>query len=770
VRENDSGGKRMERGLRIFMSCLLSLLLIITSIALAEEKEETEKGKKEETKIEEIVVTGEKIIMPTKEAAETVYTGVEVTKEGLKLGGEKGSHNVWEAISILPGVMFESPDPANLATQSGVRIRGVSGSLGSMSIEGIPIYGGNPIGSRTYVLDLENFESIAVYKGAVPADLGPGSGTRGGTLQLRPLWASDKFGVSLKQSLGMFDYTKSFIRVDSGKLGPYGTKVSLSYSYTEEDKWRGEGKLGPRNNVNFTLVQPIGNKLGIRLWGNFNEIKQHKLRSLTYEQADNLNEYRRYDYTKNLTGDPSIDWQYYKFNTLEWTNYDLYAFIDYKLAENFKLTLKPYFRQEEKNDWAGSGSISGPKGSKPGLQNSGWTSQRWGTMGEISSDFEYLKGLLGLQYEESKSIDSFAKNYWLNSDGSLQFVGWGRYTESKGPGSRYSPYAKLSGTVGKFNWQVGLKYLETKESESEGYVTKFDSENNPYIARESKMDYGGRKYTVWLPTAGLSYSINENLEAYTSLGRTFQQPYAYMPLINMYYALFDKFTKMGMTLEDLFKEYKPEKTDNLDIGLRFRNNFVELYPTFFLSRHKNLNTTITPGWKDPDDPSQPLLYQGKPASYSTFVGKANGYGFELGSNFILSDNLTIFLNPTYTKLTYDGDIVSGGTKYDTDGKQVVDIPELSLATGVIAKYKGIEGGPILRYIGRRYGDIAHDEKIPSYIVVDFKLGYNIGKFHILKDLIFSLEAYNLFDKKYIVSTSYYPGAPFTVLGSLSFRI
>ncbi len=756
----------MKKFIEIFLCSFLGLL-IVASFAIAEE---IKKEEKEEAKLEEIVVTGEKIITPTKEAAETVYTGVEVTKEGLKLGGEKGSHNVWEAISILPGVMFESPDPANLAsTQMRVRIRGVSGSLGSMSIEGIPIYGGNPIGPRTYILDLENFESIAVYKGAVPADLGPGAGTRGGALQLRPLWASDKFGVTLNQSLGMFDYTKSFIRLDSGKLGPYGTKFSLSYSYAEEDKWRGEGKVGPRNNVNFSLVQPIGDKLVINLWGNFNEIKQHKFRSLTFAQADNLNEYRRYDYTKNLTGDPSADWQYYDFNTLEWTNYDIYALIDYKLTENFKFTLKPYFRQEEKEEWAGTGSLSGPKASKPGVQLSGWTSQKWGTLGEISADFKYIKGSLGYQYEESDWIDSLAKNFWLNPDGSLQFVGWGRYTESKGPGSRYSPYAKLSGTIGKFNWQGGLKYLKTEESDNEGYVTKYDSEGNPYLERESKMDYGARTYTAWLPTAGLSYVINENLEVYTSAGRTFQQPYAYMPLINLYYALYNKFGKMGITLEDLFKEYKPEKTDNLDIGLRFRKNFVELYPTIFFSRHKNLNTTITPGWMDPDDPSKPLLYQGKPASYSTFVGKANGYGFELGSNFTISDNLNFFFNPTYSKLTYDGDIVSGGTKYNTDGKQVADVPEWSLATGVIAKYKGIEAVPTLRYVGKRYGDIAHNEKIPSYTVVDLKLGYNIEKFHFFKDLRLSLEAYNLFDKKYIVSPSYYPGAPFTLVGSLSCR-
>jgi len=757
--------EKVFKNLAVFVT---ALIFSFTS-TLAEEKKETDLNEKKEINLEEIVVTGEKITMPTKEAAETVYTGVELTKEGLKLGGEKGSHSVWEAISILPGIMFESPDPANLTTQMSVKVRGVSGSLGSMSIEGIPIYGGNPIGPRAYILDLENFESIAVYKGAVPADLGPGAGTRGGTLQLRPLWASDTMGATLQQSLGMFDYTKSFIRFDSGKLGQAGTKFSFSYSYAEEDKWRGEGEIGPRNNVNFTFVQPVGDKLGIKLWGNFNEIKQHKLRSLTFAQADNLDEYKEYDYTENLTGTPSTDWQYYDFNKSEWTNDDIYAFIDYRVNENFKFTLKPYFRQEKKEDWAGSSSISGSKGSKPGVQKSGWTSQKWGNIGELNADIKYFKGLLGFQYEESESKDSYAQNYWLNADGSMQFVGWGRYTVSKDSSSRYSPYAKLSGSIGDLNWQTGIKYLETKESDNEGYITRFDDMGNPYPERESKMDYGARKYTAWIPTAGLSYFINDSSEVYASYGKTFQQPYAYMPLINMYYALYDKFTKMDMTLEDLFNEYKPEETHNIDIGFRYRKNFVELYPTLFLSKHKNLNTTITPGWEDPDDPGQLLLYQGKPASYSTFVGKAKGYGVEVGSNFIVSDDLTFFLNPTYTILTYDGDIVSKGVTYNTDGEQVVDVPKWSLSAGVIAKYKGIEAVPSLRYIGERYGDIGHQEKISPYTVVDLKLGYTMEKFYYLKDLKFSFGIYNLFDKDYVVSPSYYPGAPFTVLGSLSFN-
>ncbi len=383
-------------------------------------------------------------------------------------------------------------------------------------------------------------------------------------------------------------------------------------------------------------------------------------------------------------------------------------------------------------------------------------------------NLKYLKGLVGLQYEDSDWMDSVAKNYWLNADGSLQFVGWGRYTESQGSSPRYSPYAKLSGSIGSINWQTGIKYLELKESENEGYITKFDDTGNPYLEREPKMDYGAREYSVWLPTAGLSYFINDNSEIYASYGKTFQQPYSYMPLINMYYALYNKFTKMGITLEELFKDYKPEETDNVDIGFRYRKNFLELNPTVFLSKHKNIYTTITPGWEDPDNPGNALLYQGNPASYSSFVGKAEGYGFEFGTNLIFSNNLTCFFNPAYTILTYDGDIMSRGTLYKTDGEQVVDVPKWSLSSGVVAKYKGIEVVPIIRYMGERYGDLSHQEKISSYTTADLKIGYTLEKFHYLKDLKVSLGMYNLFDKKYVVSTSYYPGSPFTVMGSLSF--
>ena len=45
-----------------------------------------------------------------------------------------------------------------------------------MTVEGVPNYGIMPIGAREDIYDMENMESVSLYKGASPADLGTGSG------------------------------------------------------------------------------------------------------------------------------------------------------------------------------------------------------------------------------------------------------------------------------------------------------------------------------------------------------------------------------------------------------------------------------------------------------------------------------------------------------------------------------------------------------------------------------------------------------------------
>lgn len=186
--------------------CFIFIFVLILNVSVFA-------GEKKELILDEIKIIGEKVTVPTKQTGDTVYTGTVITQKGIELSGEKGKSNVYEAISILPGIVFESPDVNNLTgEQSNIRIRGVSGTLGAMTVEGIPNYGGNPMGPRSYIYDLENFESIAVYKGAIPADLGSGVGNRGGAIELRPKWATKDFRFLTSQSVGSYEYKKTFLK------------------------------------------------------------------------------------------------------------------------------------------------------------------------------------------------------------------------------------------------------------------------------------------------------------------------------------------------------------------------------------------------------------------------------------------------------------------------------------------------------------------------------------------------------------------------------
>ena len=68
--------------------------------------------------LEEMVVTGDKLVTPTKQTNETVYTGSEITRKGLDAQGNKATTSVYEAINVLPGVSVEGVDPFGLAART----------------------------------------------------------------------------------------------------------------------------------------------------------------------------------------------------------------------------------------------------------------------------------------------------------------------------------------------------------------------------------------------------------------------------------------------------------------------------------------------------------------------------------------------------------------------------------------------------------------------------------------------------------------------------
>ncbi len=702
--------------------------------------------------LSEIVVTGDALVTPTKQTNDTVYTGQEVTKKGIEMQGSKADTSVYEAVEILPGINMESADPYGLAAeQKAIRTRGVRGYLGAMTVEGIPNYGGNPMGPRDYIYDMEDMRGVAVYKGAVPVDLGTGVGARGGAIELRPRWPEEMFGGDISTSYGSNNYTRTFFRLDSGPLPMLNNRFSMSYSLTEADKWKGPGDLGPRNNANFMFEQRYNSTDTIKVWFNYNDIRQDLYKSLTYQETQSLDQNYRKDYNATLTGVKSQDINYYKYNTANLTNIDMFAIVPVTLTDAFSLSFKPYYSTEDSTILGGATSQGGV------IQQRNRDIDRYGVISEATYKFTDIKATLGYWFESS-DMRINVENY---NPVNFAYLGYGNYTENLDNGYAHTPYFKLSGKLFNFDWQAGVKYFYYKDPASEGYLWNSSTKS---LSRAADLDRSSKEYDEFLPSVGLGYKVMDSLEFYASYGRNQIRPYAYQPLLNTYNQYRSRFQNAGVTLNDLFNGYDMEISDDFELGARFRKGWFEAIPTVYYARHKNMLTTVY-------DPRVDL-------SYYQNIGKGTGYGVELVTNLYINDNLTCFINPTYNVLTYDDDLTYQGVTLKTEGKQVVDTPEWMLKTGMIFKYKNFEFTPILRYVGTRYGDAEHKESVDDYVTMDLQLSYKFDKLPYGKSLKASLEFYNVFDTEYVSlinasddsragSTSYYVGAPFTMLGKLS---
>ncbi|CAK8711671.1 Iron complex outermembrane recepter protein [Candidatus Electrothrix gigas] len=710
----------------------------------------------EQTEMPEVVVSGEKLITPTRQASETVYTGSEITSKGIEIQGAKATTSVYGTLDMLSGINVESADSTGLAAEmSSVRVRGVKSALGALTVEGVPNYGGNPIGPRDYLYDLENMESVSVYKGAVPGDIGTGVGSRGGAVELRPDWPHEDFGFKLKQSIGFDSYARTFLRLDSGALPVTGTQVSGSFSTGEADKWRGEGTLGPRVNANIAVRQPLNENISIKLWYNHNDLEQHLYRALSWADIQDLGANYDKDFTTSLTGDRVNDIYYYDNNRGTYQNDDLMAVLEADLTDTLSLTLKPYSSKEDVEILQGVSRGGGI------TQKRFRDIERTGIIAEISRKTAGFNVSLGYHLE-AVDMNIFSQNYLPEKNGGLAYRGYGMMASS---GNSYinSPYLKLAGTHGIFSWQAGLKYFNFQEDDSQGYMSGPGPDYA--LVRTPDLDRDATEYDVLLPTVAASSQLTDEIELRVGYGKSFIRPYKYMPLVSLYSSNRSTFLAQGIKMQNLFDGYDIEESHTVDLGLRYTGAWFDFSPTLFYGTHSNLVCTVY-------DPRVNL-------NYDQFVGEATGYGLDLEMNAYLTDDITLFVNPTYTSMTYNKDLVYAGKTLEADGNQVVDTPKWLLKTGLIWRAGPLEMIPMLRYIGSRYTDLENKGEVDGAAIVDLRMSYVLPNILDTEEMKLSLEINNLLDEEYVSAinasddsrqgvASYYPGSPLS--GMLTFSV
>jgi iron complex outermembrane receptor protein len=691
-------------------------------------------------------------------------TRTKITDKGINALGPTHKMSVPKAISLIPSVHQQSVDPLGLGDISNYhesfRFRGIEPTGGGnpstpINVENLPVSGRPGGGANIY--DMENFSSISIYKGGLPADQGFGLTNIGGKIDMEVKRPKDSFGFNLKQALGSHDARRTFLRLDSGVL-PSQTAGFLSYSNTAADKWKGEGD-SERDNVMLGLTQNLGDRLKIEAFSIYNDVEVNPYRALNFGQASSLGKNYNFDFSKNPT-----DYFYYGYDKNQFEDYNFFGSIEYAFSEDATITLKPFYWKDE-----------GYYQETITMRNGQNRVRRW----DIDHD------LYGFQAGYSMKIDAFAfdigyfyleqerpgpptswKLYQVSGD-SLVFDRWQLLSNS----SRHRqnmPYVSGKYFYGPFQFQAGLKYLDYSMPK----ITTYNTVGIPDVGYQSALDMAtsvvpgasaeSKNFDEIIPNASLSYAFTDSLSCYFSYGRNYGMSVALYPFYISQKAAFDS---RGITLQDLWDNQELEIADSFDFGFRYITEKLYIVPTIYYAKHQNKTATYYDASLD--------------ATFPAAIFDAEAYGFELEAGVMPIKNLSLYGSFSYNRFYFSEDINNqAGTRISVKGNQVPDAPEF-LVKG-IASYRigDFTFSPVVRYWSSRYGDVLQEEKIDDAVVFDFGVSYDKAFSNAwVKNLDISLWFNNLFDKEYIsiintsdyatLGSSYQVGAPFSMYATVS---
>ena len=202
-----------------------------------------------DTTLEEVLVFGHG---QSRQVAE--ISAIEISKEAPGTSALK-------ALSKLPGVSFQSADAyGSYEWSTRISVRGFNQQQLGFTLDGVPLgdmaYGNHNGLHVSRAISSENIGSAVLSQGAGSLEMASSSNL-GGTLQFFSIDAADEFGVNVALTGGEYSTMRGFARIESGEMGDHGTKLYLSYTHQQADKYKGKGEQN-QEMVNFKIVQPVG--------------------------------------------------------------------------------------------------------------------------------------------------------------------------------------------------------------------------------------------------------------------------------------------------------------------------------------------------------------------------------------------------------------------------------------------------------------------------------------------------------------------------------
>jgi len=688
-------------------------------------------------------------------------------KNSIETFGKQTNMSALEIIDMSPSVNFESIDSFGSNESSyhdAMRIRGKnqSGPGGVLTIEGLPI-NSNPGGGKT-IYDMDNFSAIDLYKGYVPVDKGFGFSNLIGKVDMTIDRPKSSFGGSLSQMLGSENTSRTYLRLDTGKIGNLSAFGSVSDM--SGDKWKGDGDL-KRTNGMVGLTYTPTEELKTELFVTKSRDDHYNYYQMSYAEARNLSQYNDKDY--GLSSKKSA---YDEYNKQDFEDLSVMANIEYKLSNSSKLVFKPYYLKDNGEYWYDTA---------PSNQNNTMVAQwlidheLFGAVAEYEKDFSsFLNMKLGYwaQRQQPPGPPTDQRKYNVSS-GAPVFAGYMMLARN-GYHDMNSPFIEFSGDKGGWSYSAGIRYLTLRigalNSFTNGTSAATSVDYNTALANatfDAMSSVRAKTFTEALPSAYIAYAFTKNTSAYLDYTRS----YGYdVNLFPFYVSNRATYAAKGVTLQQLWDKQNLEISDNFDLGVKYRQGDIVYTPNLFVTKVSGKQVSAY----------DPVLV----VSYPTNNADAMSYGAEFTASGALSSSFDFMASASYNKYYYTDNIRTSASATDSiKGNQIPDAPEKMLRAAVTYKLGEWKFTPIVKFTDKRYGDVDNTQMVPAYTLVDFDASYTKPNLLGSKEAVFRLTVSNLFNRKYIAaiitpdnamaanttSTFYQSGAPLEAYLSANFK-
>ncbi|MDB5733597.1 MAG: TonB-dependent receptor [Alphaproteobacteria bacterium] len=230
--------------------------------------------------VETVVVTGEKV------SANGLMNNAPISKERSTITSEflnsaiPAGQTPFAALNFMPGVNFTNNDPYG-SSGGDIRIHGQDGNHISVTLDGMPLNDtGNYATYTNQIIDPEIIDRISVNQGSTDVD-SPTAAATGGVVAIKSDMPHEEFGAEAVVSAGSYGDQRYLGRIDSGEIGPWGTRGFLTYSYQSNDKFKGPGYMR-KVQVNGKIYQDLGAVGWITLAAHWNSNRNNAVYALDY--------------------------------------------------------------------------------------------------------------------------------------------------------------------------------------------------------------------------------------------------------------------------------------------------------------------------------------------------------------------------------------------------------------------------------------------------------------------------------------------------------